>query len=119
MQAVLAARVSRREFYLAKAIAGLGYMAVLSLVTVGVAGLAAVVLLGLLVLVLSGNAGQAIGATIGLLVMLETVKSALKVKEYVFTTHIGGAWYVFQQVWQGLDYLWRPEIWWMIGVPLA
>ncbi len=81
--------------------------------------LAAAACYGLFLSVLARNAGQAIGAVIGIGVLIEATKSVIGIQPYVFTTYVGQAWVKFGQVAQGLDYMWKPEIWWIVLVPAA
>lgn len=78
-----------------------------------------VVFYGLFISAIARNAGHAIGTAIGVLVLLETAKSVLGFKPYVFTTYVGSSWGIFQQVAQGLDYMWQPEIWKILLVPIV
>ncbi len=81
--------------------------------------LAAVVCYGLFLSVLARNGGQAIAAAIGIGVLIEATKSVIGIQPYVFTTYVGQAWVKFGQVAQGLDYMWKPEVWWIVLVPVA
>ena len=79
--------------------------------------LAAVVSFGILVSAVTDKAGLAIGIVLGALIFGETLKHFVHIGPFLFTTYVPAAWAVFHDVAQGVDYEWRPEIWWILGVP--
>jgi len=40
------------------------------------------------------------------------------IDSYIFTRYIGFSWRIFNQIAQGVDYQWSPEVWKMITMSL-
>ncbi len=79
--------------------------------------LSAIVPFGVLLSSFTKRGSHATGVVVGTLVLVEALKHILGVAPYVFTTHIGTSWSIFQEVTQGLAYEWFPEAWKIILVP--
>jgi ABC-type transport system involved in multi-copper enzyme maturation permease subunit len=79
--------------------------------------LSAIVPFGVLLSSFTRRGSHATGVVVGTLVLIEALKHILGVAPYVFTTHIGTSWSIFQEVTQGLAYEWFPEAWKIILVP--
>jgi len=81
--------------------------------------LAAVVVFGVFVSAVTSRPGLAIGIVVGTIIVCEAIKHFIAVGPFLFTTYIGASWVVFHEVAQGVDYQWRPDVWKILGVPLA
>ncbi len=80
--------------------------------------LAAVVTYGVFVSTIVRKPGQAVAVTIGTIYMIDFTKHIIGVDSYIFTRYIGFSWRVFNQVAQGVDYQWSPEVWKMVTMSL-
>lgn len=78
--------------------------------------LATLVLCGLFVSTVIRTPGAAVAVGISSLFLIELTKHLLGLDPYVFTKYIGQPWVVLQQLAQGMDYRWQPELWKMIGL---
>lgn len=78
--------------------------------------LAAVVMYGLFISTVIGSPGAAVAVGIGTVYIIDFTKHLVGLDPYVFTKYIGYPWQMMQQIAQGLDYQWHPEIWRMIGL---
>jgi ABC-type transport system involved in multi-copper enzyme maturation permease subunit len=153
IRAALAAPVHRWELYVAKAIMGLLYTAVLSAVALvisavmagihykfGAVGdsvgvvysrnqamqglllgyvlswipLGALVMYGLLISTVIRTTGAAVSVGISSLFLIDFTKHLVGLDPYIFTRYIDFSWLILQQMAQGMDYQWRPEVWRMI-----
>jgi ABC-type transport system involved in multi-copper enzyme maturation permease subunit len=153
IRAALAAPVYRWELYLAKALAGLLYMMVLSTAAVlfsaalgglhyhfGAVGdsggvvyganqalqelgvsfalswipLGPLVMYGLLISTLIRSPGAAVSVAVSTMIVIDFTKHLAGLDPYIFTRYINYSWLTLQQMAQGMDYQWRPEVWNMI-----
>lgn len=76
--------------------------------------LSALVMCGLLLSTLIRNPGAAVTVGISLLFIIEFTKHLIGLDPYIFTRHINFSWLILQQLAQGMDYQWQPEVWKMI-----
>ena len=76
--------------------------------------LAALVICGLFVSTIIRTPGAAVAVGISSLFLVELTKHLLGLDPYVFTKYISHSWVVVQQLAQGMDYRWRPDVWKMI-----
>jgi len=76
--------------------------------------LSALAMYGLLISTLVRNSGTAVSVGISLLFIIEFTKHLMGIDPYIFTRHINFSWLTLQQLAQGMDYQWRPEVWRMI-----
>jgi len=80
--------------------------------------LAAVVTYGVFVSTIVRRPGQAVAVAIGTIYLIDFTKHIIGIDPYIFTRYIGFSWRVFNQVAQGVDYQWSPEVWRMIAMSL-
>jgi hypothetical protein len=78
--------------------------------------LSALVMYGLLVSTLVRSPGAAVSVAISTLFVLDFTKHLLGLDPYIFTRYLDYSWLVLQQMAQGMDYRWRPEVWPMAGL---
>jgi len=76
--------------------------------------LTALVMYGLLISTVIRNTGAAVSVGISSLFLIEFTKHLAGLDPYIFTRYIDYPWQVLQQLSQGMDYQWRPEVWSMI-----
>jgi ABC-type transport system involved in multi-copper enzyme maturation permease subunit len=76
--------------------------------------LGALVMYGLLISALVRTPGAAVAVGITILVIIDFTKHLMGIDPYIFTRYINYSWLNLQQMAQGLDYQWRPEVWRMI-----
>ncbi|HEX7652566.1 MAG TPA: ABC transporter permease [Verrucomicrobiae bacterium] len=77
--------------------------------------LAALVMYGLLIGTLVRSSGAAVATAIGCLILIDFTKHWLGIESYIFTTYITYPWVNLQQMAQGMDYAWLPDVWKMAG----
>jgi len=78
--------------------------------------LAALVMYGLFVSVIIRNPGAAVAVGISSVFLIDLTKHLVGLDPYVFTRYIGYSWVLLQQVAQGMDYQWQPEVWKMLAL---
>ena len=78
--------------------------------------LGAVVMVALLISVLTRRAVIAMGTTIGLIIMIETLKHMIGIGPWLCTNYLSFPWIIFHEMAQGVDYRWFPELWKMLVV---
>ena len=71
---------------------------------------------GLLVSTMIRSPGAAVAVGITTLFLVEFTKHLVGLDPYIFTRYITYPWLNLQQIAQGMDYQWRPEVWKMIGL---
>ena len=76
----------------------------------------AFVMYGLLISTLIRSPGAAVSVAISLMVVLDFTKNLLGLDPYLFTRYTDYSWLVLQQLAQGMDFQWRPEVWKMAGL---
>ena len=81
--------------------------------------LAAVVTYGVFISTIVRRPGQAVAVTIGTIYVIDFTKHIMKIDSYIFTRYIGFPWRTFNQVAQGVNYQWSPEVWKMISLSLV
>jgi ABC-type transport system involved in multi-copper enzyme maturation permease subunit len=81
--------------------------------------LSALVMYGLFISTIVRNSGAAVAVGISTIYLIDFTKHLIGLDPYIFTRYIGYSWQVLQQVAQGMDYQWQPEVWKMIGLSSA
>jgi len=76
--------------------------------------LSALVTYGLLISTLVRSPGAAVAVGISTLFIIDFTKHLAGLDPYIFTRYINFPWLTLQQIAQGMDYQWRPEVWKMI-----
>jgi ABC-type transport system involved in multi-copper enzyme maturation permease subunit len=76
--------------------------------------LSALVMYGLLISTLVRSPGAAVAVGISTLFIIDFTKHLAGLDPYIFTRYINFPWLTLQQIAQGMDYQWRPEVWKMI-----
>jgi ABC-2 type transport system permease protein len=76
--------------------------------------LSALVMYGLLISTVIRNPGAAVTVGVSTLFIVEFTKHLAGLDPYIFTRYITYSWLNLQQIAQGMDYQWRPEVWKMI-----
>jgi ABC-2 type transport system permease protein len=76
--------------------------------------LAALVMYGILISTLFKNVGTATSVGITSLFLIDFTKHLIGLDPYIFTRDINYSWLTLQQMTQGMDYTWRPDVWRMI-----
>jgi ABC-type transport system involved in multi-copper enzyme maturation permease subunit len=76
--------------------------------------LSALVMYGLLISTLVRSAGAAVAVGISSFFLIDFTKHLVGLDPYIFTRYINFSWGLLQQIAQGMDYQWRPEVWRMI-----
>jgi ABC-2 type transport system permease protein len=76
--------------------------------------LGALVMFGLLISTLIRSPGAAVAVGITTLFIIDFTKHLVGLDPYIFTRYINYPWLNLQQLAQGMDYQWRPEVWRMI-----
>ncbi len=74
----------------------------------------ALVMYGLLISTVVRSPGAAVAVGISTLFIIDFTKHLVGLDPYIFTRYIGYSWLNLQQIAQGMDYQWRPEVWKMI-----
>ena len=78
--------------------------------------LAALVTFGLFISTLIRTPGAAVAVGISTLFIIDFTKHLVGLDPYIFTKYISYSWVNLQQLAQGMDYQWRPEIWHMLSL---
>ena len=78
--------------------------------------LGALVMCGLMISTMIRNPGVAVAAGIGGLFLVDFTKHLVGLDPYIFTRYIDYSWLNLQQMAQGMDYPWRPEVWKMTAL---
>ena len=68
---------------------------------------------------LTRSSGAAVACTIGVWLLMDTVKHPLRIAPYLFSTYIEAPWQVFAGRCNGLDYTWFPSAGYLLGTSLA
>jgi len=76
--------------------------------------LTALVMCGLLISTLVRSPGAAVAVAISSLFLVNFTKHLVGLDPYIFTRYIEYPWLNLQQLAQGMDYEWRPEVWKML-----
>jgi ABC-type transport system involved in multi-copper enzyme maturation permease subunit len=76
--------------------------------------LSALVMYGILISTIVRTPGAAVAVGISTLFVIEFTKHLAGLDPYIFTRYITYSWLNLQQLAQGMDYQWRPEVWKMI-----
>jgi len=76
--------------------------------------LMALVMYGLVISTLARTTGAATAVGISSLFIIEFTKHLVGLDPYIFTRDINYSWMTLQQLAQGMDYQWRPEMWRMM-----
>ena len=78
--------------------------------------LGAIVLYGLFISTIVRSPGAAVAVSIGTLYIIDFTKHLVGLDPYIFTRYISYPWQIVQQMSQGVDYQWYPEVWKMVGL---
>lgn len=73
--------------------------------------LSALVMYGLLISTVVRSSGAAVTVGISTLFIIDFTKHLMGLDPYIFTRYINYSWLNLQQLAQGMDYQWRPEVW--------
>jgi ABC-2 type transport system permease protein len=73
--------------------------------------LVALAMFGLFISAIIRSPGAAVAVGISCFVIIDLTKNLVGVDAYIFTKYIGFSWTVLQQLAQGMDYQWFPEVW--------
>ena len=76
--------------------------------------LSALVMYGLLISTMVRSPGAAVSVAVSTMILIDFTKHLVGLDPYIFTRYITYSWLTFQQMAQGMDYQWRPEVWKMI-----
>ena len=76
--------------------------------------LSALVMYGLVISTLVPTTGAATSVGIASLFIIEFTKHLVGLDPYIFTRDINYSWMILQQLAQGMDYQWCPEVWRMV-----
>ena len=78
--------------------------------------LTALVMYGLFISTIIRSPGAAVAVGISSVFLIDLTKHLVGLDPYVFTRYIGYSWVLLQQLAQGMDSQWLPEVWKMIGL---
>jgi ABC-type transport system involved in multi-copper enzyme maturation permease subunit len=78
--------------------------------------LGALVMYGLLISTLVRSPGAAVAVGISTMFLIDFTKHLVGLDPYIFTRYISYSWLNLQQIAQGMDYQWRPEMWRMMAL---
>lgn len=73
--------------------------------------LGALAMYGLLISTIVRSPGVAVAAGISTLFLIDFTKHLVGLDPYIFTRYIDYPWLTLQQMAQGMDYQWQPEVW--------
>ncbi len=76
--------------------------------------LAALTMYGLLISTFIRSPGAAVAVGISSVFLIDFTKHLVGLDPYIFTRYLGYSWLTLQQMAQGMDYQWRPEVWRML-----
>jgi ABC-2 type transport system permease protein len=76
--------------------------------------LSALAMYSLLISTLVRSPGAAVAVGISTLFLIDFTKHLVGIDPYIFTRYINYSWLTLQQLAQGMDYQWRPEVWRMV-----
>jgi ABC-2 type transport system permease protein len=78
--------------------------------------LGALAMYGLFISTLVRSSGAAVAVSISSIYVVDFTKHLVGLEPYIFTRNIGYPWQILQQVSQGVDFQWRPEVWNVLGL---
>jgi ABC-2 type transport system permease protein len=78
--------------------------------------LGALVMYGLLISTIVRSPGAAVAVGISTLGLVDLTKHLVGLDPYIFTRYINYPWMALQQIAQGMDHQWQPEVWKMIAL---
>ena len=78
--------------------------------------LATLSLFGLFISTIIRSPGAAVAVGISTLFIVDFTKHLVGLDAWIFTKDIGFSWIMLQQLAQGMDYQWQPEVWKMIAL---
>jgi ABC-type transport system involved in multi-copper enzyme maturation permease subunit len=76
--------------------------------------LSGLVMYALLISTMIRTAGAAVAVGISTLFLIDFTKHLVGLDPYIFTRYINYSWLLLQQLAQGMDYQWRPQVWRMV-----
>ena len=71
---------------------------------------------GLFISTVVRSPGAAVAVSISLIYLIDFTKHLVGLDPYIFTKYIGYPWIIVQELAQGVDYQWQPEVWKLIGL---
>ena len=71
---------------------------------------------GLFISTIIRSPGAAVAVGISTIYLVDFTKHLVGLDPYIFTKYIVYPWLILQQVAQGLDYQWHPDLWQMLGL---
>lgn len=81
--------------------------------------LGALAMYGLFISTVVRTPGAAVAVGISLVYLIDFTKHLVGLDPYIFTKYISYPWLIVQQLAQGVDYQWQPEVWKMLGLSAA
>jgi len=78
--------------------------------------LGAMTMYGLFLSTVVRSPGAAVAVGIGMFFLIEFTKHLVGLDPFLFTRYLEYSWLVLQQIAQGMDYHWQPEVWKMAGL---
>jgi ABC-type transport system involved in multi-copper enzyme maturation permease subunit len=78
--------------------------------------LGALTMCGLLLSAVVRNPGAAVAVGISSLFLVDFTKHLVGLDPYIFTRYFDYPWLNLEQMAQGMDYQWQPEVWRMLGL---
>lgn len=81
--------------------------------------LCALVVYGLFISTIVRQPGAAVAVGTSTLLIIDLTKHLVGLDPYIFTKYIGYSWLTLQQLSQGMDYQWQPEVWRMAALSSA
>ena len=78
--------------------------------------LSALAMYGLLISTMIRSPGAAVAVGISTLFLIDFTKHLVGLDAYIFTRYINYSWLGLQEIAQGMDHQWRPEVWKMIAL---
>jgi len=76
--------------------------------------LSALVMYGLLISTVVRSPGAAVAVAVSTMILIDFTKHLVGIDPYIFTRYINYSWLTFQQIAQGMDCQWQPEVWKMM-----
>ena len=76
--------------------------------------LSALVMYGLFISTIIRSPGAAVAVGVSSIFLIDLTKHLVGLDPYIFTRYIGYSWINLQQLAQGMDYQWQPEVWRMV-----
>ena len=81
--------------------------------------LGALVMYGVFISTIVRSPGAAVAVGVSSVFLIDLTKHLVGLDPYIFTRYLGYSWINLQQLAQGMDHQWQPEVWRMIGLSAA